>query len=331
MNGIDYQKQARRNAAFSVLAVALITAIACAAIAIIDRTAPHGETLYLEVVEGHPYYEPFTVLLIGSDSRKGTALYTGRENEHAQIDQHADILTLVRIDPVEHVVTLLTIPRDTWYADQKINAALLNGDPLDVVNEVEAMLETSIDYYALIDFIGFEKLVNEIGGVAVSVPQEITVPDPATAEEVTVEAGESQQLNGSEALVLSRARKEYAGYQDALRQVNVRNLEMALIDSVLSGKVDVNIALNALNAFAMNNIDMSFLKWVAQELAAAPDGVTYYSGTGPYAGDNREDDGQWVVPFDEAAWAEVMQAFSTGGDPASVIAPPAFEQHGEGV
>ena len=35
--------------------------------------------------------EPLYVLLIGSDSRKGTALYTGKSNEHAQVNQHSDI------------------------------------------------------------------------------------------------------------------------------------------------------------------------------------------------------------------------------------------------
>lgn len=321
---MDPQKRAYRNAAFSVLVIALITALACGAMAIIDRTASHDEPVYLEVTENHPYHSPFTVLLIGSDSRKGTALYTGRESEHAQVDQHADIITLVRVDPISHTITLLTIPRDTWFIDRKINASLVDNNPKDVVSEVEGMLNTSIDYYIMVDFIGFENLVNDLDGVVVDVPQKITVPDPATAEDITVKAGDGQLIDGAEALALSRARKEYDGFQDALRQVNVRNIEISLIDSVLSGKVDVSLALNALDAFTTNDVDMGMLKWVAEDFAANYDTIVYYSGTGPYRGENRKSDGEWVIPFDENTWAAVMQTVDAGGDPSSVVNPPLF-------
>lgn len=55
----------------------------------------HSDSLQLSVVE---HKDPFYVLLIGSDSRKGTALYTGKASDHAQLDQHADVITLVRVD-----------------------------------------------------------------------------------------------------------------------------------------------------------------------------------------------------------------------------------------
>ena len=50
----------------------------------------------------------------------------------------------------------------------------------------------------------------------VDVPKDIKVPDPMTAEDVTVKAGEDRYLDGSEALVLARARKEYGDNQEAL-------------------------------------------------------------------------------------------------------------------
>ena len=137
-------------------------------------------------------------------------------------------------------------------------------------------------------------------------------------------AGKSRPLDGSEALALSRARKEYIGYQDALRQVNVRNIEIALVDSVLSGKINISTSLDALSNWTTTNIDLGMLKWVAGEFSENYESITYYSGTGPYVGDYRESDGEWIVPADTETWMLVMQAVNEGADPSTVIAPPTF-------
>lgn len=318
-------KTAYRKAAWSVLVVALVTALACAAMAVIDRTTTSYDAVYLEVGDESPTYEPFTVLLIGSDSRAGTALYTGKENEASQIDQYADIMTLVRVDPIAYTITLVTVPRDTWHDNRKVNAALIDGDPLEVVSAVESLTSATIDYYILTNFIDFERLVDGLGGVTVDVPVKVTVPDPATAEDVTVRAGEAQTLDGSEALAFSRARKEYGKEQDALRQVNVREVEMSLIDSVLSGEASLPLALSLLNACTTHDIDMSLLKWVAESFRENYDLITYYSGTGPYHGGTRKSDGQWVVPSNEDTWVKLMEAVSNGEDPAAIVYPPTFD------
>ena len=87
-------------------------------------------------------------------------------------------------------------------------------------------------------FTAFEDLVDALGGVTVDVPKTVKVPDPSTAENVTVTKGDNQTLDGSEALVFARARKEYANDQDAVRQVNVRQLEQSIIRTVLGMSSD---------------------------------------------------------------------------------------------
>ena len=42
-------------------------------------------------------------------------------------------------------------------------------------------------------------LIDALGGVTVDVPKNVTVPDPMTAENVSLKAGRSQSLDGSEA------------------------------------------------------------------------------------------------------------------------------------
>ena len=323
---------ARRSAALSVLVVALCTALLCALLYVMDGMGSSPEPEYFGIgkrgangeVPREPEeveYEPFYALLIGSDSRKGTALYTGKANEHAQVDQHSDIMTLVRVDPASYTITLVSVPRDTEVSEggAKINDALLEDDAEDVVAAVEKLTGVNVSCYFMINFIEFENLVDAMGGVVVDVPQTVTVSDPSTAEDVKVSAGKNQLLDGSEALVFSRARKEYGDYQDAVRQRNVRSVEIALMQNVLQGEVSPNRALNLLVAYTESDVDVEWLKGVLTVFVEHADEVQFLSGTGPYEGDYRESDGLWVTFYNKQAWAELMAVVDEGGDPSSVI------------
>lgn len=270
---------------------------------------------------------PFYVLLIGSDTRKGTALYTGKANEQSQQDQYSDIMTLVRVDPNTFTITLLTIPRDTWLPamGDKVNAALRDNNPQDVVDAVQELTGTPIEYYMMTTFVSFQTLVNDLGGVTVDVPKKVTVVDPSTGRELTVKAGKDQDLNGAEALVFARARKEYQSNQDALRQVNVRQIEQSMIEAALGSEQDAENAITALEDNVQTNIDFDFLVTVGLDFALHRDQVTIYSGTGPYVGDT-DDAGNWVVPDDAETWAALMEAVNAGGNPSDLLAPPKFKK-----
>lgn len=269
--------------------------------------------------------DPFYVLLIGSDSRKGTALYTGNATEHAQVDQHSDIMTLVRVDPTAYVLTLLSVPRDTQLAGEegKINDSFLQGKPEETVKAVERLTGASIDYYMMTTFMGFESLVNALGGVEVDVPVKVTVPDAATGRDLTVKAGQEQRLNGAQALVLARARKAYEGNQDGLRQVNVRALETSLIEEALDDPDEVEQAVRALKGNVQTNMPLGQIASLGLDFALHKDQVVIYSGTGPYEGETNKA-GQWVAPEDKELWARVMETVDAGGDPTTVLQPPCF-------
>ena len=270
--------------------------------------------------------QPFYVLLIGSDSRKGTALYTGKENEHAQVDQHSDIMTLMRVDPTTYAITLITVPRDTVIPGQKakINDALLDNDPRKVVDAVAELTGVRADFYMMIGFTTFEKLIDAMGGVVVDVPKEITVSDPATGKNVTVSPGKQKLLNGSEALVLARARKEYGADQDAHRQVNVRAIERAIIQKALTytNELDVERVLNALEDDVSTNIDLARTGVMMLDFMRHGDQVVIYDCTGPFDGDERKSDGLWVVDPDMKQWEEIIELANAGEDPSSVVKLP---------
>ncbi len=107
-----HKKQSRRTAAAAVAVVAVLSLAFIGLVEFLDgaaRQAEEGKVSLEEVSSTEPFY----TLLIGSDSRKGTALYTGKKTDHAQVDQHADVMTLMRVDPATYTITLVSIPRDT--------------------------------------------------------------------------------------------------------------------------------------------------------------------------------------------------------------------------
>src|ERR1035437_8036590 len=87
-----------------------------------------------------------------------------------------DTIMLASIDPKNNKVTLISIPRDLWFPDvnEKINAAyqigLSKGGGLLLAEAaVQKITGQSVDYGVRIDFSGFVKAVDEIGGLDVNV------------------------------------------------------------------------------------------------------------------------------------------------------------------
>ena len=324
------QRQARRAAAISVTFVFLFAFAFIGLVLWLDNWVSDHEVQEEVPVATEAPSDPFYVLLIGSDSRKGTAIYTGKANEHAQVDQHSDIMTLMRIDPLERKITLVSVPRDTVLDEQgsKINESLLSNDPEQVVDAVAELTGVRADAYMMTTFVSFENLVNALGGIDVDVAQSVVVTDPATGKRVTVKEGKNRHLDGAEALVFARARKEYGENQEALRQVNVRQIEKALIKKVLdfgtSAPDVIEHVLVSLDENTKTNIDLSAMGLIMLDFAAHADQVTIYDCTGPYNGGTRESDGQWVVEEDKATWRLLMKAVDAGEDPSFVVEAPSF-------
>lgn len=306
----------KANQAASVVTVFVI-AFALAfmgLVAILDNAATQRDEEEVIIAPEAPT-EPFYVLLIGSDTRKGTALYTGKPTEHAQVDQHSDVMTLMRIDPRKYTISLLTIPRDTVIAEgsEKINCALLGDDPEEVVRAVYELTGLEADYYMLTTFGLFANLVDAIGGVTMDVAVSVEASDPTTGGTIRVEAGPAQKLDGAQALALARARSEYVENQDAMRQMNVRLLEQAIIERMLGGDgVGVEALLVVLEGDVRTNMDLSVIGQAVLDFIDHADEVKIYSATGPYTGYVRMDDEQWVIPNDADAWKRIMRKFKLG-------------------
>ena len=323
---------ARHYAILAVVFVTLFAAVFVGSVYALDRFGPEkpravAEVEIEDIPEASALQRTFYVLLIGSDTRKGTALYTGKASDHAQVDQHSDIMTLVRVDPQAHSISLLSIPRDTVVTGQtsRINDALLKNKPKDVVEAVAELTGLKADYFMMTTFVTFERFIDAIGGIDVDVPKAIKVSNPGSGGSISLKAGENQHLNGAQALALARARKEYGDDQDAVRQTNVRNIEEAIIRKVLAydgGVADVEKLLGIVEEDVKTNMDLPVLGLTVLDFIDHADEVTFLSGSGPYAGGGeRESDGAWVIPADDETWAKVMEVFKAGGDTTTIVKP----------
>ena len=90
-----------------------------------------------------------------------------------------DSVILVRIDPDADRVAMLSIPRDLWVPiagkgwNERVNAARGIGGASTLIETVSEYLGVPIHHYVEINFVGFLRIVDAVGGVPVEIAQPI--------------------------------------------------------------------------------------------------------------------------------------------------------------
>jgi LCP family protein required for cell wall assembly len=154
---------------------------------------------------------PFTVLLVGSDSRAG-AVNSGLDvgNTTTQSENLSDSIILARVAPATHQIALLSIPRDLWVSVPglgmgKINSAFSGGDPSRLIQVIEKNLGIPVNHFAEVSFDAFEQIADAIGGV------EQYFPTPAYDLESGLRVAKAGcvDLKGAQALAFVRSRNYF--------------------------------------------------------------------------------------------------------------------------
>lgn len=145
-----------------------------------------------------------TFLVGGLDTRSPVPT-TGRQAAGAARGR-TDTLMLVHVLAGGRGAYVVSIPRDSWvpipgYGRGKINWAYYFGGPTLAVRTVEHLTHVRIDHVAVIDWAGFRRVTDALGGVTVNIP--VTTYDPAN--HVTWTSG-THHLNGEQALLYVRDR-----------------------------------------------------------------------------------------------------------------------------
>jgi LCP family protein required for cell wall assembly len=118
--------------------------------------------------------EPQNFLIVGTDSREGldpkdpdSGGFLGDGERGCNC---TDTIMVVRVDPSETAASVLSLPRDLWVEVQpsgrkaRINSAYQHGEQA-LIDTIRESFGIAINHYLEIDFVGFEKLVDAVGGI----------------------------------------------------------------------------------------------------------------------------------------------------------------------
>jgi len=190
-----------------------------------------------------------TILLMGTDARPNELNTPSR----------TDTMMIARVDFDRKTAKLLSIPRDVWVAipnlksygvtEDRINSAYFYGEAFNVkgggakvaMDTVTLNFGIPIDHYAVINFQGFVKVVDALGGIDLNVPTAIYDPEFPTDDYKTmvfaVKEGQ-QHLDGITALRYARTRHQDSDTERIKRQQLVL---LAIRDKALSVNAVVRI------------------------------------------------------------------------------------------
>ncbi|MDX3852172.1 LCP family protein [Streptomyces sp. AK02-01A] len=225
------------------------------------------------------------ILILGSDSRAGANREYGRAS-----GARSDTAMIVHVYKGHRKASVVSIPRDTLIdrpacTDRKgrpvpaerfamFNSAYEVGGPACAVKTVEKMSGVRMDHYLEVDFTGFKKLIDELGGVRITT----TRPIDDSKSHLRLPAG-THTLDGEQALGLVRTRKSIGDGSDLgrieLQQAFVKALitQVRSVDLYTSPKKLYDLADTATRAITTDSELDS-----VNELIGFADGLRHLSG-----------------------------------------------------
>ncbi|RZB16650.1 LytR family transcriptional regulator [Streptomyces sp. F001] len=186
------------------------------------------------------------ILVLGSDTRSGSNqdLGGGADDGSAR----SDTAMIVHLYEGRKKASVVSIPRDTLIdrpectdtdgtthdtaTSVMFNSAYTTGGAACAVKTVESLTGIRMDHYLEVDFSGFQKLVDELGGVTVTTTEDIDDPD----SHLNLEAG-THKLTGTQALGLVRTRHGVGDGSDLGRI----QLQQAFIKALVEQVKDVGL------------------------------------------------------------------------------------------
>lgn len=230
--------------------------------------------------------KPFVVYISGSDTR----------SKKLKVSR-SDVNILIAVNPTTKQILLLNTPRDYYIPNPAGDGALdklTHCGLYGTKNSMKALGDLygiQIDYYAQINFTGFETLIDAVGGVTIYSDQAFTARNTKVVE------GENH-LNGAQALEVARERRHVKGGDNG-RGKNQMKVIKALIEKLTTGTTVISKYSEILNSLSgMFTTDIStaeitaFVKmqlndmstWNIQSFAVTGSGATEknYSGSRAY-------------------------------------------------
>jgi LCP family protein required for cell wall assembly len=187
--------------------------------------------------------EPLNVLVMGSDDRDAAG--NNIDNQELGSTDRSDTTILMHLSADRKRAYGVSIPRDSLVTrptcrtedgdaipggtDVMWNEAFALGGPACTIRQFEKTTGVFVDHYVVIDFAGFEGMVNAIDGVPVCIPEDISDP----AHGINIPAG-TREVEGREALNYVRARYTLGDGSDISRIKRQQAFIAAMANKVIS-------------------------------------------------------------------------------------------------
>ena len=151
------------------------------------------------------------VLLVGSDNREtatGHVADATGKGDAGTAGQRSDTIMVLHIDPQQQKAAILSIPRDLYVpipgtgGRDKVNASFSIGGPPLLIQTIKDALGIEINHYVEVDFAGFARIVDTVGGVKVYVD----APARDFMTGLDIPAAGCNELDGYQALAFVRSR-----------------------------------------------------------------------------------------------------------------------------
>ncbi len=281
-----------------------------------------SHTSFLQSVKNY-FFDPSNVLDGQADDRINILLLgIGGEGHDGPYLTDTDLI--VSLKPSTKEIALVSIPRDLsvqipgqgW---RKINSADAFGEALtpgeggDYARKVfEKTFNLSIPYYVRIDFKAFEEIVDEVGGVTVTVPRSFTDSqfpgmnqfhqEDTSFQTITFTQG-TETMNGERALQFARSRHgnngEGSDFARARRQqLVIEALKQKLLSSeTFTNPTTIQNIWNSLNTHVATNLNLGQILYLAstgKEYAVSKTVVLDNSPTG-FLVDSIGDNGAYLL------------------------------------
>ncbi len=297
----------RRTVVIVALAVLIVVVLACAVAAFVFVS---GVDNRLSFDDG----DAVAAALADPTDDDGAyyALVAGDYSYSEEDEGFLDALMLVRVDAANASATVLAIPGSVQVTlsdgkTHRLGEAASLGDA-EAITAVEALTGVQVAHYARIDGAGLAALVDELGGLTVTLPQEIDDPN---AGSMYLPAG-TQTLDGEQVLYAVRA-ANLNGSTEA-RARNIALLAEALVRKAASGSgLDVMVRTDVLSDAIRCDAGLMEFASLLRDAAGIPSSNILY---GMVPSTATQSAGYEVRTVDTATLAAMMDNVRAGEDPA---------------
>lgn len=167
----------------------------------------------------------------------------------------SDVILLLNFDPAASRLNILSVARDTMVLTNgrynKVNALYSKGGERLLASKITQLTGLPVHYYLTVDFAGFRKIVDALGGVTFNVPFRMNYDDPSQNLHIHLKKG-VQLLDGSKAEQLVRYRKgNYRGQGYIDGDIGRIRMQQDFIKALLAQKLSFRYLSRADELFGL--------------------------------------------------------------------------------